>query len=172
MKKIKKLSLSGLAQESVVMSVQEQMNIYAGSGIDGFCYFEGLEILSNIFGCNYSDSYYINSYASSHGGYSSIIDFSTGELLGVDPSSANEYLHTQFEASSVGLSGYSAALASGNKILTSLNVGNGVVHAIVITGYDPNTGNYTYSDANGGGQTSANQLNFSMSMSVSNCYTH
>lgn len=59
MKKLQKLTFENLAKESILLTVQEQINIYAGSGIDGLCYFEGLEILSGMFGCNYDQSYYI-----------------------------------------------------------------------------------------------------------------
>jgi hypothetical protein len=64
MKKLQKLTFENLAKESILLTVQEQMNIYAGSGIDGLCYFEGLEILSTMFGCNYSINYFIRAYTS------------------------------------------------------------------------------------------------------------
>lgn len=172
MKKIKRLSLSGLEKESIKLSVQEQMSIYAGSGIDGLCYFEGLEILSKFVGCNYSESYYINSYAATHGGYSSIMTAS-GQLLGVDATNANSYLTTQFSASAASLNNYQALLTSGNEILTTMNISAGVAHAIVITGYDSATGKYIYSDANGTGQEiSASQLNSALSMAVSSGIPH
>ena len=171
MKKLKKLSLTTLSSESIVLSVQQQMEIYAGVGIDGLCYFEGLAILSGIFNCNYSEMYYVNNYAATHGGYGAIFDASL-HLKGVEASSAVSYLTTQFTASSIGIGGFSSALASGQKIMTDLNQGNGVSHAVIITGYNSSTGMYTYQDANGTGTASASQLNTSFSMAVSSGIPH
>jgi hypothetical protein len=95
MKKLQKLSLSKLALEQEIISTEEQIQIYAGSGIDGLGFYEGIEITSiGLPGNEYhSENYYIQNYASTHGGFSSII--SGGSYLGVKGGDTLSYLEAQ-----------------------------------------------------------------------------
>lgn len=68
---------------------------------------------------------------------------------------------------------YSSTLASGKKIMTDINMGSGVSHAVVVTGYDSAKNQYIYTDANGQNQrVNASNLNTSFSMAVKDGYTH
>ena len=127
MKKLQKLSLAKLAQEHVVLSTKEQMQIYAGSGIDGLCYFDGLEILSSLTGCNYSESYYINAYANVYGASTivpSVYYDSQGNmranLPGVPVASALSFMQTQFTGHNVSAADYQSSLAQGGYRMTEI----------------------------------------------------
>ncbi|GAB3432292.1 hypothetical protein [Niabella aquatica] len=149
-KSLKRLKFESLQDEFDILSEEDSANVFAGSGIDGLCYFEALNIISRYYiSGGISVSAFMNTYGSTYG-YSSFIGASG--ISGVSGFS-DPYNFTQgiFNMSFISVQDMcSATHASGNSpILALQDMGSGVMHAIVITGWDSNIGKYTYEDANG-----------------------
>lgn len=168
MKQVGKLQFAQLPENTTAMSIQEQMAAYAGTAppIDGLCVFEAFEILSGGLGCNNSVQFFISRYMAAHGGWSSVWEYSYNasgipvgvRAKGVSYQDAIAMLEENFHNSAIQISDIDDAVLGGSKVFAVLDGPSGTGHAVVITGYDPSTGEYTYQDKGGGGKVTINRL--------------
>lgn len=175
MKRIEKLTLAELASEASLLTKEEKMSMYGGSGpIDGLCAFEAMEILSAYFGCNYSMNYYQSTFTATYG-FSSVYGTSgTGPAIpGPTPSLVNQFMMTQFSARTIGISDMATELSLGRQIMVDLKTGQNYTHAVIITSYDSTKDEYTYSQSGTTGlKVKAADVNGAVCLSVSDGYAH
>ncbi|WP_295119829.1 hypothetical protein [uncultured Chitinophaga sp.] len=174
MKRIEKLTLAELASEASLLTKEEKMSMYGGSGpIDGLCAFEAMEILSAYFGCNYSMNYYQSTFTATYG-FSSVYGTSgTGPAIpGPTPSLVNQFMVTQFSARNIGITDIETELGLGRQIMVDLKTGQNFTHAVVITSFDSSTGEYIYRQAGSTGRATPDKINGAVLLSVSDGYAH
>jgi hypothetical protein len=165
---IKKISL--FSPESLksfidtrVLSDEEKTAILAG-GVDGYCYFYCLEYLTQLYNCSdMSVASYVQAYAST---------YNESLLVGggiSDMSRIQDFTFSYFNTSTVDMSNMSSFLTGGNTILAGFSTGPDSDHAVIITGYNSETGKYKYKDPTTGDEQEKSASEFRFGLGITGC---
>lgn len=108
---------------------------------NGYCYFNALDYLGNMYGCGKDMAYYIKQFGQTYG-YGKVIDVQYPEIAQFTPNYFNvsDALHGSNIAQVMNQGGAS--------ILAAINVGVTSIsgHAVVLTSYHSHTNTYSYWD--------------------------
>ncbi|PSL44705.1 hypothetical protein CLV51_10577 [Chitinophaga niastensis] len=167
MQKLKKLSLSSLENEAPVLREIDQEKIFGGSvpiTTLPFCYFDSLEYIDQQCGGTNDENFYLNSFGHQYGyGY-----MQTGVTAAQANTFTSEYFNTTPNLATNQWQGY---VANGGMIMTDIyqgvdSSGQAYSHAVVITGYNSTTGQYSYHDATDKTSSTAGASFFNASLAI------
>jgi hypothetical protein len=175
MTRTKKISLFDLENLSLIgnriLSEKEKASIIAGEGIDGYCYFYCMEYLTSYYGCSeMNHGSYILAYASAYN--LSMGDVNNMQVTGISNiTTIQEFTFNYFSTATVSMGNMSAFLnqSSGNTIMAFFSTGKNSDHAVVITGYNAQTGKYKYKDPTTGKEKELSGTAFWGGLGIAGC---
>lgn len=168
MKRLRKTDIESMERELQVLKNPKMIlggtgetgsitgNITGNAGDDspvfnGFCFFNCLEYLSELYGCGNNEGYYLLEYIKRYGADEAI--------RGVNPDHATEFLTAMFNTPT-----NNSDFTDTTTYMGVFNSGPNAGHAVILTDYDPNTDTYYYYDptnpSNPGSATGSNFLGY------------
>ncbi|MBB6109218.1 hypothetical protein SAMN05421821_103455 [Mucilaginibacter lappiensis] len=136
MRTLKKLNLQQLETEAQVVRQLDQRSILGGTGVMTtlpHCYFDNMLYYSGQYGTNYTLTGLEAQFDQAYG---------AGAHNNVSAAQATAFTSTLFNASHIDNSQIGSMVQSGVSVSTDYQTSPGISHAITLTYYDSNTGNY------------------------------
>ncbi len=165
MQKLKKLTLKNLEAEVPVIREIDSKKLFGGTQPTTtlpLCYFDSLNWLDDHFGNAHTDSFYYTNFTQQYG-FGWIND-------GVTPDEANVFSGEYFNVTTnLAQSSWQNFLSNDGYIMTDINQGGNVSHAVIITGYNAATGEYNYHDATNNTDSHGSASMFDASIEIGFC---